>query len=291
MLIVKKPAHITLVNGIETSAIDIADRGLAYGDGLFETMRVIGGEIPLLSHHLARFLRGVEVLGLGEMPNLKKDFLHYIKSTLHEIKDNACLGTSVIKMMITRGKGGRGYVPPEEAQCHFIVQVFDLPEYPSFYQCEGIAIRECQYRLGFQPQLAGIKHLNRLDQVLASQELLDDPEGLLLDYQDNVIEGTKSNLLIFKGDSVITPNLTACGVHGVLRSELLNPAHSLSVKVQSEDVKLSELSKCDGLAMINSVYGIWFVNNLTLQDGKKINYKKTANYGIIHDYLKQHYSY
>ena len=287
----KRPAHITLVNGIETSAIDIADRGLAYGDGLFETMRVVEGDIPLLALHVKRFLKGVEVLGFGDEGRLKRDFLHYVKTTLHEIKDNACLGTSVLKMMVTRGRGGRGYVPPEEAQCHFIAQVFDLPDYPSSFSCDGISIRECQYRLGFQPQLAGIKHLNRLDQVLASQELLDDQEGLLLDYENRVIEGTKSNLLIFKDNKVITPNLAGCGVFGVLREELLNPAHKLGVNISVADISLSELSACDGLAMINSVFGIWLVNTLILQNGKKINYKKPANYGIIRDYLAQHYSY
>ena len=287
----KRPAHITLVNGVETSAIDIADRGLAYGDGLFETMRVQEGEIPLLSLHLKRFLKGVNVLFLGEESRLKRDFLRYVKVTLDVMKSNVCLETCVIKMMVTRGNGGRGYVSPDEAQCHFIAQVFDLPSYPELFSIDGITIRECQYRLGFQPQLAGIKHLNRLDQVLASQELLGDPEGLLIDYEDKVIEGTKSNLLVFKGESVITPSLSSCGVHGVLREELLAPAHKLSISIVTEDVMLSDLSQCDGLAMINSVFGIWFVKTLILQDGKKINYKKPANYGIIRDYLAQHFSY
>ncbi|MFT6905291.1 MAG: 4-amino-4-deoxychorismate lyase [Oleiphilaceae bacterium] len=287
----KRPAHITLVNGIETSAIDIADRGLAYGDGLFETMRVQGGEIPLLLLHLKRFLKGVNILGLGQESRLKKDFLHYLEVTLDEIKNNACLEDFIIKMMVTRGNGGRGYVPPDEAQCHFIAQVFDLPFYPESFSTDGMSIRECQYRLGYQPQLAGIKHLNRLDQVLASQELHGAAEGLLLDYEDRVIEGTKSNLLVFKGGNVITPSLASCGVHGVLREELLNPAYKLSLNIVTEDVMLSDLSKCNGLAMINSVFGIWFVKTLILQGGKKINYKKPANYGIIQAYLAQHFSY
>tara|TARA_R110002072_G_scaffold298816_2_gene473285 strand:+ start:26639 stop:27481 length:843 start_codon:yes stop_codon:yes gene_type:complete len=280
-----------MVNGVETSAIDIADRGLAYGDGLFETMRVIEGEIPLLSFHLKRFLNGVVVLGLGDKNRLKRDFLHYIKITLNEIKDNACLESSLIKMMVTRGNGGRGYVPPEEASCHFIVQVFDLPVYPESYSSGGVTIRECQYRLGFQPQLSGIKHLNRLDQVLASQELLDEPEGLLLDYKDKIIEGTKSNLLVFKGKKVITPDLSGCGVHGVLRQALLTPTHHLELAVELGDLNMHDISACDGLALVNSVFGIWFVNTLILQNGDKINYKQPTNYGIIRDYLTQNYSY
>jgi 4-amino-4-deoxychorismate lyase len=288
---VKRPAHITLVNGVETSAIDIADRGLAYGDGLFETMRVVDGGIPLLDRHLKRFLKGVDVLGMGEERRLKHEFLRYVTDTLENIKDNACLETSIIKMIVTRGNGGRGYIPPDDAHCHFIAQVFDLPSYPESYSSEGIIIRECQYRLGFQPQLAGIKHLNRLDQVLASQELLDEAEGLLLDYEDKVLEGTKSNLLIFKEGNVITPDLTGCGVEGVLREELLSPLHKLDVNISVNDVYINELFECDGLAMINSVFGIWFVNTLILQDGKEICFKKPANYTLIRDYLAQNYAY
>lgn len=287
----KRPAHITMVNGVETSAIDIADRGLAYGDGIFETMRVIDGEIPLLPHYLTRFLNGVRVLALGDEGRLKRDFLHYIKHTLNEVKDNACLDSSIIKMMVTRGNGGRGYLPPEEATCHFIVQVFDCPTYPEHYASKGIYLRECEYRLGFQPQLSGIKHLNRLDQVLASQELYDEPEGLLLDYNDNVIEGTKSNLIVFKNDKVLTPNLNDCGVHGVLRSELLNPSYPLELAVKEDVLTLDDIISSDALAMVNSVFGIWFVDTLLLQNGKKIKFKQTANYETVRNYLAQNYSY
>lgn len=287
----KRPAHITMVNGIETSAIDIADRGLAYGDGVFETMRVIDGDIPLLSHHLKRFLKGVNTLCLGDESRLKRDFQHYVKCALNEIKDNACLDSSVIKMMVTRGNGGRGYVPPEEAVCHFIVQVFDCPSYPDHFASKGIFLRECQYRLGFQPQLAGIKHLNRLDQVLASQELIDEPEGLLLDYNDKVVEGTKSNLIVFKNDEILTPNLNDCGVQGVLRSELLNPSYPLGLVVKEDVLTLDDIINSDALAMVNGIFGIWFVNTLLLQNGKKIKFKPTANYDAIRNYLAQNYSY
>ena len=94
----KRPAHITHVNGVETSAIDIADRGLAYGDGLFETMRVVKGDVPLLSLHLARFLKGVDVLGLGDQTIMKQNFLYYLNTVLDEVKHNACFEASLIKI-------------------------------------------------------------------------------------------------------------------------------------------------------------------------------------------------
>lgn len=285
----KRPAHITLVNGVETSAIDIADRGLAYGDGLFETMRVVEGDVPLLSLHIERFLKGVEVLGLGDKLRMQRDFENYLQIALKEIKLNACLETSVIKMMITRGRGGRGYVPPDDAQCNFIAQVFDMPIYPEDYSIDGVVVRECQYRLGFQPQLAGIKHLNRLDQVLASQELINEPEGIILDYENKLIEGTKSNVLVFKKNEILTPSLDLVGVQGVLRACLMSEISEF--KVSEVDIPFSELLTCDGIALINSVFGIWFVKTLLCQDGQKINFKPSSTYASIRRYLAQTYKY
>lgn len=289
----KKPAHITHVNGVETSAINIADRGLAYGDGLFETMRVVQGQIPFLKWHLKRFLKGVEVLGLGREEDLQRDFLKFLTIALDEIKTDACLDTSIIKLIVTRGNNGRGYVPPIDPQCQFVVQVFDKPAYPDSYRQQGIVLKQCEYRLAYQPQLAGIKHLNRLDQVLASQELLGEQEGLMLDYQDKVIEGTKSNLLMFSQKKVITPNLDGCGVEGVLRDALMAASSekdsNLAVPILERDINFDELKSCDGLAMINSVFGLWPVKTLKCADGKEINYKLHPQCEIIQQYLEQHF--
>ena len=288
----KRPAHITHVNGVETSAINIADRGLAYGDGLFETMRVVQGQIPLLEWHLKRFLRGGEVLGLDHESHLESDFHKYLTIALEEIRTDACIDTSIIKLIVTRGSSGRGYIPAIDSQCQFIIQVFDQPHYPEAYR-HGIVLKECEYRLAFQPQLAGIKHLNRLDQVLASQELLGHPEGLMLDYQDKVIEGTKSNLLMFSKNKVITPKLEACGVQGVMRDALLAASvakgSDLDISFIERDIDFDELKNCDGLAMINSIFGLWPVKMLECVDGQQINYKIHPQCEIIQHYLEQQF--
>lgn len=288
----KRPAHITHVNGVETSAISISDRGLAYGDGLFETMRVAQGQIPLLAKHLERFLKGVDVLGLGRRDTLKREFLKYLNRALDEIKTNACLERSVIKVMVTRGVGGRGYVPPIDPKCQFIIQVFDQPDYPDSYYQQGIVLKTCEYRLGYQPQLAGIKHLNRLDQVLASQELLDEAEGLLLDYEGNVIEGTKSNLLVFSKGKISTPRLDGSGVQGVLRNALLDSAPELAEKklfLEEKVIPFNELEHCDGLAMINSVFGLWPVKTLNCIDGREIHFKLQPQCKTLQQYLTEQY--
>jgi 4-amino-4-deoxychorismate lyase len=292
---VKRPAHITHVNGVETSAINIADRGLAYGDGLFETMRVVQGQIPLLKWHLKRFLRGVEVLGFGSAERLQREFVTYTERALEEIRTDACLDISIIKLIVTRGSSGRGYVPPLDAHCQFILQVFDQPDYPKAYALEGIALKQCEYRLAKHPLLAGIKHLNRLDQVLASQELLGIPEGVLLDYEGHVIEGTKSNILIFKDDRIMTPNLDACGVQGVLRDALIAACASghgdLDLDIVETVISYDALLNANGLAMINSIFGLWPVQLLKCVDGTEIDYKIPPQCEIIQQYLKQTFSY
>ena len=289
----KRPAHITHVNGVETSAINIADRGLAYGDGIFETMRIVQGKIPLLDWHLKRFLRGGEVLGLGQAERLQADFLKYLTIALAEIKNNACVEASLIKMIVTRGSNGRGYIPPIDPDCQFVVQVFDRPDFSLSNRQHGIELKECEYRLAYQPQLAGIKHLNRLDQVLASQELLGHPEGLMLDYQDHVIEGTKSNVLIFQEGQVITPNRDGCGVQGVLRDALMNASSEknsgLKLSILERDIKLDELKRSDGLAMINSVFGLWPVRTLECVDGSEVDYKIQPQCEMIQHYLEQRF--
>lgn len=255
-----RQAHVTLVNGAETSAISIADRGLAYGDGLFETMRVVNGVIPLIDQHIARFKQGAKALGLGALKGLEADFKAYVKQGLNEIS-----GDALMKVIITRGTGGRGYEPPTGAHPTFIVQVFDLPQFDSAYYQKGIKVKLCDYILPSQPLLAGVKHLNRLDQVLASRELKSEQEGLLCDMNGNVIEGLKSNLIIFEKASVVTPLLDHCGVRGTLRQYLLSNVKKLGFDIKEEAVSVDRLNQAKGAVLINSVFGCWPVAKIDQQ--------------------------
>lgn len=254
----RRPAHTTLVNGVETSAVDIADRGLAYGDGLFETMRAVSGKIPLLALHLSRFAEGVRVLQLGSEKKLSAEFKATVKLALKTVS-----GEALIKVIVTRGCGGQGYTPLERCTPTVIVQVFDLPQYPANYSKKGVAVKECLHRLYHHPKLAGIKHLNRLDQVLASKELGNEVEGVLLDQQGDVIEGLKSNLLIFQAQQVVTPKLDKCGVKGTLRQFLLQSSAGLGFDIIEAEVSRDALYQASGVAMINSVFGLWPVTSIS----------------------------
>ncbi len=257
-----RQAHITSVNGTETSALEIGDRGLSYGDGIFETMRVTKGKVPLLGYHLARFLDGAERLKLGSVRSLKKRFQDQVKLALNQLQ-----GEAILKIIMTRGHGGRGYVPPAKPDPSLILQAYDYPEWPRSYFVKGIDLVRCAHRLSSQPSLAGIKHLNRLDQVLASAELGKATEGLMCDQHGRYIEGTKSNLLVFLPGRVLTPHISDCGVKGTLRAFLLDQQSKLGLSVEEGEVDDEVIENASGLAMINSVFGVWPVKSL---GGKKL---------------------
>ena len=178
------------INGVEQPDIAVADRGLQYGDGLFETLAVFDGQCPRFLDHYQRLSAGCDRLGL---PQPDETLLLQEVAQAAQGKNKA-----VIKLIVTSGAGGRGYSRPAKLQTTRIVMLHDWPEYPQTNWQEGIALRFCQTRLGCNPTLAGIKHLNRLEQVLARNEWQgnEDAEGLMLDMNGNVIEATMSLSLI-----------------------------------------------------------------------------------------------
>jgi 4-amino-4-deoxychorismate lyase len=170
----------------------------------------------------------------------------------------------VLKVIITRGPGGRGYRAPPAATPTRVLQVSPWPGFPSACRDCGVAIRLCSQRLGINPALAGIKHLNRLEQVLARQEW-DDPdihEGLLCDTSGNVIEGTMSNLFVVHGEKLLTPDLARCGVAGIMRSVILELAGRLGIESVVRVLPLAELEAADELFLTNGIIGIWPVIRL-----------------------------
>ena len=230
--------------------IPAADRGLQYGDGLFETVVMMQGEPLLWDRHMTRLEAGERRLGL---PPENKARLR--REVLSLTGDNS---PAVVKIILTRGAGGRGYRPPVYPQVTRIVSLHPWPRYPAQWFSHGIRLRICSTRLGRNPRLAGIKHLNRLEQVLARQEWDDPrmPEGLMLDEQDHVIEGTQSNLFLLKGRRLITPDLSACGVAGVVRELVLELAAEFELTSRIAAVTLGELQRADALFITNSLLGI-----------------------------------
>lgn len=249
-----QPKH--LVNGQPADQVPVFDRGLRYGDGCFETMAVRGGRIPLWHRHYARLVQGCAKL------NIRPDF---DRATLE--RELAMLigetSRAVLRLTVTRGISGKGYAYPPEQQTTRILSLLPAHNHPAEYREEGVAIRLCSTRLGRNTALAGIKHLNRLEQVLARAEWHDEfVEGLMFDDQDHVIEGTISNVFIVEGERVFTPILGECGVEGVMRAELLDRLESLGIVAGQEVIDRDRLMAANECFLTNAVIGIWPVKTI-----------------------------
>lgn len=234
------------------------DRGLAYGDGLFETLAVRNNIPCFWNEHMQRLTEGCSRLGIP-CPEL---------SELKAGAEALCLDSegraAVLKLIVTRGQGGRGYRVAEDARPWVGMSLHHAPDYPSSYSSDGIRACICKTRLGTNPSLAGIKHLNRLEQVLARNEFGDDcQEGIMLDGTSSVIEGTMSNLFMISGQELITPGVDHCGVSGITRNRLIEWADVEGIGCHvTNTLGLEQLFAADALLVCNSVIGIWPVRQL-----------------------------
>lgn len=246
------------INGEPASHIAADDRGLQYGDGLFETMAVRAGRITLLDAHLQRLEAGCQRLRFAP-PSLE-----VLGKQLNAVADSH--DRAILKLIVTRGQGGRGYRPPIDARPNGIITLHDWPAYPRQWWDHGIRLRVCETVLGANPKLAGLKHLNRLEQVMARaewQDADDIQEGLMLDAGGAVIEGTMTNVFAKRADgALITPLLEHCGVAGVMRRYLIDRAEREGIPVHAGRIILQDLRSAHELFVCNSVIGVWPVRRI-----------------------------
>ncbi|NWL80239.1 aminodeoxychorismate lyase [Pseudomonas taiwanensis] len=244
------------VDGHPADSLSIKDRGLAYGDGLFETIAVRGGRPPLLEYHMARLADGCQRLGIPLDLQLMRTEL---------VAFSAGLGEGVAKLMVTRGDGLRGYAPPPVALPRRILQSAAFPLYPESNAEQGVRLFPCATRLAEQPMLAGLKHLNRLEQVLARAEWQDGEhaEGLMRDLSGRVIEGVFSNLFMVRDGILLTADLSRCGVAGVMRAALLDSAKAEGLQAEVRDITYDEFLQADEVFLCNSLFGVWPVRSVT----------------------------
>lgn len=249
-----------LVDGKRQDTVSLNNRGLAYGDGLFETVLLHEGRPILLARHLARLQRGCARLGIPDCrAELEKD--------IKQLRDEFA-AWGVLKIIVTRGAGGRGYQPREALPPTRILTLHPRPTFDNHDPQQGIKAFVCQQALAHQEALAGLKHLNRLEQVLASREWPDDPavlEALMLDRSGHVIEGTRSNVFWVRGKEVYTPRLDLCGVEGVMREALID---AFGGRVRTVLWPMGDVLRADEMFFCNSVNGVWPV--LELRKGKLV---------------------
>ena len=246
-----------LVDGEITTFVAASNRGLNYADGLFETLAVHNGLPHRWQAHMDRLGAGCERLGIAMPPQA---------ILLREVK-TVCAGTAdaVVKIVLSRGGHARGYRPSQDAGCVRIVSAHEFPRDVDENASQGVKARICDLRLALQPALGGIKHLNRLEQVLASSESFPDgvSEGILLDREDHVISAIAANIFMVMDDRLLTPRLDRCGVRGIIRGQLLA---AFSTRCEQRRIHLDLLQEADEVFICNSVRGIVPVTEIDNHD-------------------------
>ncbi|HEY7640015.1 MAG TPA: aminodeoxychorismate lyase [Steroidobacteraceae bacterium] len=246
-----------LVNGISPpdplQALAVEDRGLHYGDGVFESALLANGRVRWLEQHLRRLALGCERLGIAA-PDAAA-----LRSDVQRLSGSA--QRAVLKIVVSRGIGPRSYRPSSRSKTTRIVALYPAPPPPPTTQ---LALRWCEMRLGRNARLAGIKHLNRLEQVLAQAEWQDEAiiDGLMLDTEGELISGTSNNVFLVREGVLVTPDLRFSGVHGIMRAEVLRLAKELGIAVSEEPLWPHDVEAASEVFITNAVRGIRSVTEL-----------------------------
>lgn len=240
----------------DQAAVGLRDRGLAYGHGLFESLYFHQGELPLKQRHVQRLCTDALTLGICLNPTQIGAYLDSFLADLRAVPVNQ----GVVKLIVTAGAGGRGYQSPSSLSPLVICQYaqFDATEARAQRQ-QGIKLWRCSYRLPLNPALAGIKHLNRLDQVLARREWssAEYADGLMLSADGLVIEATAANLFARTDRGWVTPALDMAGVAGVMRALLQEDLFvAAAMPLAVESLSLGDLERASEIFLCNSVRGI-----------------------------------
>ena len=245
-------------NGQPVDSVGLDDRAVQYGDGVFETIAIRNGDARFCDDHLARLRLGCERLGLQCPPP------GTVRAELNAALVDSPVPTdhAIAKVIATAGGGPRGYQRPSGREAAVFIGLFPGQPLPSRHYRDGVAVRICATRLAIQPQLAGIKSLNRLEQVLARAEWRDDQvfEGLMLDTDRRLICGTMSNVFIVRQNSISTPAITRCGVSGVMRGRLIAMLEETGMSCEIRDIEAAELLSADEVFLSNSQFGVLPVN-------------------------------
>ncbi len=241
-------------NGEAAEFIAASDRGFQYGDGLFETVAIRDGKARLWNYHLDRLAKGCERLAI-KMP-AHDDLLRGVMYAVQESKVPAAY--SVAKIVVSAGSGRRGYGRSFAATPSLLFGAFSaFPPAIEFYR-DGIDTVICQTRLAIHSATAGIKTLNRLEQVLARSEFIEDNtfEGLTMDADDNIICGTMSNVFFVRDKSISTPPLDRCGVEGVMRRHVIETLAEQGIQTSIQTTSLTDMSEVDEVFLSNSQFGV-----------------------------------
>ena len=235
-----------LVNGVQQSYIDIESRGLAYGDGVFTTAKIQNGRVHYLKEHVERLINSCKKLSLTppEVSSLTKQLSCVAKN----------YPLAVLKVIISASKGGRGYARASYHQHDIIIMIHDYPQHYDELAQTGIKLGISKQQLGLNPMLAGLKHLNRLEQVLLRQELstTDNDDLLVTNINDEVIETLSANVFYIKDNIMHTPTISHSGVNGIYRQAVVAQYSDTVIK----PFTLEDFSQAQTIFTCNCVSGV-----------------------------------
>ena len=240
-----------MVNGVQSSLIDVTDRGLQFGDGVFETIRVHRGIPVWWQMHMQRLHEGCRRLQFTRLPEIEK-----LREEANVLVTDCPTGS--LKIIVTRGNSSSGYTAPPDITPNRVLQLISGDRHQSKSE-QGIVLGVSEQRITGSRQLSGIKHLNRLEQVLARTQCQAEgwDECIMLDDKDRVVEGSMSNLFAWQQDKLLTPLLDQTGIKGICRQRIISSAAEKGINVEQCELGLDDLQKSDGLFVCNSLIGIW----------------------------------
>ena len=240
------------IDGVAGGSVPIDDRGLQYGDGIFETILLRSGKPRFLEAHRERMRRGLVKLGIQFLAS---------EELLGEIGRAADMAPplAILKIIITRGSTKRrGYAPAGFVQARRIVSLWETTALESEVVEKGVILRIARLRLPPQSAFPGIKHLNRLENVMAAAEGMGVPsyESLLLDTGDQLVSGTSCNVFIVKSGMLLTPPVDRVGVAGVMRGVVLRESASLGIAAREQILTMDDVAGADGIFITNARIGV-----------------------------------
>ncbi len=241
---------LTWVDGVEGNAVPADDRGLQYGDGVFETILVRNGVPRFLALHRDRLRRGLAQLGISFSAD---------RALEDDIARAAALAPplAILKIIITRGTARRGYAPPAQAVARRIVSLWPTTPLPAEVIEKGVILDVARLRLPQPSPFAGLKHLNRLENVLAAAEVTGESfDALLLDSGGRLVSATSGNVFLVSDGELLTPRVDRVGVDGILRQVVLREAARLGIAAREQDLALDDLASADGMFITNARIGV-----------------------------------
>lgn len=274
--------HRHLVNGDFSLSISPLDRGFSYGDGVFRTMAMRNGMPENWPLHYQKLVADCAVIGIV-CPSAE---LLISDLQLLFMQDATATNTAeVAKIIISRGEGERGYAPPAITMPTRVIIRSAMPLYAAANYVRGVDLHLCATHMAQQAQLAGIKHLNRLENVLARMEWRDEAifDGVMTDQSGYVIECTMSNIFARFDDQLITPDLSQCGVAGITRQRIIWLESILALSIEVEQLSMARLLEADEVIICNSLYGAFQVHTIGTKTWPQHALAATIRKALTHD--------